>query len=140
MPNGNSLSTTFELNVPTYLPLPEAAHRYNLSVNALTQPIQTGKIEAVQTPSGELLVSAEDGQPKSKEDILILSGTGDVIEPDDDIASIGSGSNFAKAAAVALKRHKAELSAEDIVRESLNIAADICIYTNHNLVVESISK
>jgi ATP-dependent HslUV protease subunit HslV len=72
----------------------------------------------------------------NKEEILILSGTGDVIEPDHDIAAIGSGSMYAQAAAVALKKHSPGLSAEDIVKESLHIAADICIYTNHNLVVE----
>lgn len=74
-----------------------------------------------------------------KDDILILSGTGDVLEPDHDIAVIGSGSMYAQAAALALKKHSGDkLSAEEIVRESLNIAADICIYTNHNLMIEKI--
>jgi ATP-dependent HslUV protease subunit HslV len=71
-----------------------------------------------------------------KEEILIVSGTGDVIEPDHDIAAIGSGSMYAQSAALALIKHADHLSAEEIVRESLNIAADICIYTNHNLVIE----
>jgi len=75
-----------------------------------------------------------------KNEILILSGTGDVIEPDHQIAAIGSGGMFAQAAAYALKRHSSHLSAEEMVRESLNIAADICIYTNHNLVVEKLEK
>ena len=74
----------------------------------------------------------------NKEEILILSGTGDVLEPDDDIAAIGSGSMFAQSAALALKKHAQELSAEEMVRESLNIAADICIYTNHNLIIEKL--
>ncbi|MDN5214271.1 ATP-dependent protease subunit HslV [Fulvivirgaceae bacterium BMA12] len=74
----------------------------------------------------------------NKDEILILSGTGDVLEPDDEIASIGSGSMFAKAAASALKKHATGLSAEEMVRESLGIAADICIYTNHNVVVETV--
>ncbi len=73
-----------------------------------------------------------------KDEILILSGTGDVLEPDNQIAAIGSGSMFAQAAAVALKKHASNLSAEEMVRESLNIAADICIYTNHNLTIETI--
>jgi len=74
-----------------------------------------------------------------KEEVLIISGTGDVLEPDNQIATIGSGSMFAQSAAIALKKHAGDaLSAEDIVRESLHIAADICIYTNHNLVVETI--
>lgn len=74
-----------------------------------------------------------------KTEVLIISGTGDVIEPDNQIAAIGSGSMFAQSAAMALKKHAGDrLNAEQIVRESLNIAADICIYTNHNLVVETL--
>lgn len=73
-----------------------------------------------------------------KDELLIISGTGDVLEPDDKVAAIGSGSNYAKAAALALKKHAPHMSAEEIVREGLNIAADICIYTNHNLVIEKI--
>ena len=63
--------------------------------------------------------------------------SGDVIEPDDGIASIGSGGPYAKAAALALKRHS-NLNAEEIAREALTIAADLCIYTNTELVVESL--
>jgi ATP-dependent HslUV protease subunit HslV len=73
-----------------------------------------------------------------KDDILILSGTGDVIEPDNGIAAIGSGSMYAQAAAQALVKHAPTMDSKDIVRESLNIAADICIYTNHNLIIEKI--
>ena len=72
----------------------------------------------------------------SKTELLVVSGTGDVIEPDNNIAAIGSGSMYAQSAALALKKHAPQLSAEDIVRESLGIAADICIYTNNNLIVE----
>jgi ATP-dependent HslUV protease subunit HslV len=64
---------------------------------------------------------------------LLISGQGDVIEPDDDILTIGSGGQYALAAARALKADAPELSAKEIVGKSLNIAADICIYTNHNL-------
>lgn len=70
-----------------------------------------------------------------KSEGLIISGTGDVLSPDEDILSIGSGSSYARAAALALKRHAPHLSAVDIVRESLHIAADIDIYTNHNLEI-----
>ncbi|WP_215223876.1 ATP-dependent protease subunit HslV [Echinicola shivajiensis] len=72
------------------------------------------------------------------DDVLIISGTGDVIEPDESIATIGSGSMYAQSAARALKKFASHLSAEEMVRESLNIAADICIYTNHNLVIEKV--
>jgi ATP-dependent HslUV protease, peptidase subunit HslV len=74
----------------------------------------------------------------SKEEILVISGTGDVLEPDNQIAAIGSGGMYAQSAALALKKHAPQLSAEEIVREGLHIAADVCIYTNHNLVVEKL--
>ncbi|MBL0744815.1 ATP-dependent protease subunit HslV [Chryseolinea lacunae] len=74
----------------------------------------------------------------NKDEILILSGTGDVLEPDNQVAAIGSGSMYAQSAALALKKHAPHLTAEEIVRESLTIAADICIYTNHNLVIEKL--
>jgi len=73
-----------------------------------------------------------------KKEILMVSGTGDVLEPDHQIAAIGSGSMYAQSAALALKKHAPKLSAEEIVRESLTIAADICIYTNHNLIIEKV--
>lgn len=72
----------------------------------------------------------------SKDEILIISGTGDVLEPDNGIASIGSGSMYAQSAAAALTKHAPQLSAKEIVKESLSIAADICIYTNHNFIIE----
>jgi ATP-dependent HslUV protease subunit HslV len=74
----------------------------------------------------------------NKDEILVLSGTGDVLEPDNHVAAIGSGAMYAQSAALALKKHAPHLTAEEIVRESLNIAADICIYTNHNLVIEKL--
>jgi ATP-dependent HslUV protease subunit HslV len=73
-----------------------------------------------------------------KDEGLIVSGTGDVLSPEDNILSIGSGSNYAKAAAVALKRHAPHLTAEEMVREALTVAADICIYTNHNFEILTI--
>ena len=69
---------------------------------------------------------------------LIISGTGDVIEPEQDLMAIGSGGAFAQAAARALLENT-ELSAREIVERALHIAADICVYTNHNLVLEELS-
>jgi len=68
---------------------------------------------------------------------LIISGTGDVIEPDDGIVAIGSGGSYALAAARMLVKHS-QMSAKDIVRESLEAAADICIYTNKNFHIEEL--
>jgi len=68
-----------------------------------------------------------------KDQALLISGQGDVIEPDDQILAIGSGGSFALSAARALKENAPDLSAKEIIEKSLHIAADICIYTNHNL-------
>ena len=66
--------------------------------------------------------------------LLIISGTGDIIEPDDDIVAIGSGGPYATAAARALVKHS-KLSAREIVEESLGIASELCVYTNNNFTV-----
>jgi len=71
--------------------------------------------------------------------LLTLSGNGDVIEPEHDLAAIGSGGSFAAAAARALLEHT-ELSARDIVVNAMNIAADICIYTNQQLTIEELGE
>ena len=73
----------------------------------------------------------------NKDVSLLLSGTGDVIESDDGILAIGSGGPYANSAAKALIKNT-DMSAKDIAVESLNIAADICIYTNHNIISETI--
>ncbi|MDH5516992.1 MAG: ATP-dependent protease subunit HslV [Gammaproteobacteria bacterium] len=72
-----------------------------------------------------------------KEASLIISGNGDVIDTDDDLLAIGSGSNYARSAARALFDNT-ELSAREIVEKSLNIAGDICIYTNQSLTIEEL--
>ena len=68
---------------------------------------------------------------------LIISGNGDVIEPEHDLIAIGSGGPYAQAAAIALLENT-KLEARDLVEKSLSIAADICIYTNHNFVIEEL--
>lgn len=66
--------------------------------------------------------------------LFLVSGTGDIIEPDDDILAIGSGGTYALSAARALQRNS-DLPAKDIVREALSIAGEICVYTNQDIVV-----
>ena len=82
----------------------------------------------------EAMLLAADG-----EHILIISGTGDVIEPDDGVAAIGSGGSYALAAARALQQNT-DLSAEEIARKAMEIAADICVYTNNHITLEAQSK
>ena len=73
----------------------------------------------------------------NKDRLLILSGTGEVIDPDEGIAAIGSGGNYALAAARALVQNT-DLNAAEIAEKSLHIAASICVYTNDNITVETI--
>ena len=72
-----------------------------------------------------------------RENLLLVSGTGEVIEPDDGVLAIGSGGNYALSAARALLENTA-LSAPDIAYKSLKIAADICVFTNDNIIVETV--
>jgi ATP-dependent HslUV protease subunit HslV len=81
----------------------------------------------------EALMVVTDGK-----DLMLLSGGGDVVEPDDGAIGIGSGGSYALAAARALMRHT-ELSAAEIARDAVEIAAGICVYTNGNVVVEEIA-
>ena len=72
-----------------------------------------------------------------RENLLLLSGTGEVIEPDDDVLAIGSGGNYALAAARALMENT-DLSAEEIANKALHIASSICVFTNDHIRVEVI--
>jgi len=73
--------------------------------------------------------------------LLLVSGTGEVIEPDDGILAIGSGGNYALSAGRALKQYSGDhLSASEIAKAALTIAADICVYTNHNIIVEALEE
>lgn len=75
----------------------------------------------------------------NSETLLLVSGSGEVIEPDDGILAIGSGGNYALSAGRALKQYSGNmLTAKEIARASLEIAADICVFTNHNIIVEDL--
>ena len=81
----------------------------------------------------EAMLIVSDGR-----DLLVITGAGDVLEPEHDVAAIGSGGNYALAAARALA--DSEHDAETIVRRALAIAADICVYTNHNVTIETLGS
>lgn len=72
-----------------------------------------------------------------KDEMLVISGNGEIIAPDHGFVAIGSGGNYAYSAANALYNHT-DMTAEEIVRESLNIASSICVYTNNNITVEKL--
>ena len=82
----------------------------------------------------EALMIVADGK-----DMFLISGNGDVLEPDEGVAAIGSGGTFAQSAATALLRHT-EMNARDIAENALRIAASICIYTNDNIAVEIVGS
>ncbi len=73
-----------------------------------------------------------------KKEILLVSGTGEVIEPDDGILAIGSGGHYALSAGRALKKHASEMEAKEIAKASLEIAGEICVFTNNQLVLEEL--
>ncbi|OLO40886.1 HslU--HslV peptidase proteolytic subunit [Alkalihalophilus pseudofirmus] len=74
----------------------------------------------------------------NKEHLLLVSGTGEVIEPDDGVLAIGSGGNYALSAGRALKKHAPQLSAKEIAMAALETAGDICVYTNKQIVIEEL--
>lgn len=92
---------------------------------------QTWRSDKVMRSLEALMLAAD------KETILLISGNGEVIEPDENFVAIGSGGNYAHAAAKALYNHT-EMTAEEIVREALNIAASICVFTNDNISIEKL--
>lgn len=73
------------------------------------------------------------------ETTLVISGEGEVVDPDEDVAAIGSGGPYAQSAAVALMRHT-KLSAADVAKAAMDIAATLCIYTNHEIVLETVDS
>ncbi|WP_040948658.1 ATP-dependent protease subunit HslV [Gorillibacterium massiliense] len=72
------------------------------------------------------------------ESLLLISGNGEIIEPDDGILAIGSGGSFALSAGRALHRYAPDMSAKEIAKAALEMAAEICVFTNHNIMVEEI--
>ncbi len=75
-----------------------------------------------------------------KDNMLVISGMGDVIEPEHNVAAIGSGGNFALSAARGILSFENNLSAEEIVKKAMNIAGDICVFSNHNIITEKVKK
>ena len=107
-------------------------HQGNI-VNAVIQLAREWRSDKVLRRLEALMLVANE------EKTYLLSGSGDVIEPEDGVIAIGSGGNYALAAARALVDNT-ELSARDIVEKSLHIAADICVFTNSNLTIEQLES
>jgi ATP-dependent HslUV protease subunit HslV len=106
------------------------AYRGNLQ-RAAVELAKDWRMDRVLRKLEALLIVAD------KDKLLVISGGGEVIEPDDDIVAIGSGGSYALAAARALARHT-DMKAADIVSRALGIAAEICVYTNSEIIVEEL--
>ena len=123
-----SVADAFTLTEKFEKKLEEHAGNLKRAAVSLAQTWRTDKIMG----NLEALMIAVD-----KESLLLISGNGEVIDPDQGFIAIGSGGNYAYAAAHALYNHT-DMSAEEIVRESLKIASSICVYTNDNISVEKL--
>jgi ATP-dependent HslUV protease subunit HslV len=108
------------------------AHRHNLS-RAAVELAKEWRTDRYLRRLEALLIVAD------RNNTLLLSGTGDVIEPDEGVIAIGSGGSFALAAARAMLRHT-ELAAVQVAKESLLIASEICVYTNGSIVIEELGS
>ncbi|ANY69683.1 HslU--HslV peptidase proteolytic subunit [Paenibacillus sp. BIHB 4019] len=108
-------------------------HHGNLQRSAVELAKEWRSDRVLRKLEAMMLVMDETG-------LLLISGNGEIIEPDDGLLAIGSGGSFALSAARALKRHATHLDAKEMARSALEIAADICVYTNHNIIVEEIGS
>ena len=126
----NSVVTGFAGSVSDAFSLTEKFEEGNLR-RAAVALAQLWRSDKAARNLDALMIAAD------KESMLVISGTGEVIEPDEDFVAIGSGGNYAYAAATALFKHT-DMTAEEIVREALKIASEICVYTNSNISVEKL--
>lgn len=113
--------------------------RFEAMLSKFSGNLMRSAVELAQTWRDDKAVRKLDALMiiADKNQILMVSGTGEVIEPDDDICAIGSGGNYAFAAAKALKQNT-NLSAKEIAGKALKIASEICVYTNGNIIVEEV--
>ncbi|MBQ8844938.1 MAG: ATP-dependent protease subunit HslV [Clostridia bacterium] len=113
--------------------------RFEEMLNKFAGNLMRSAVELAQTWRADKAMRKLDAMMivADKERILIISGIGDVIEPQDDVCAIGSGGNYALASAKALMQNT-DLSAKEIAYKSLKIASEICVFTNENIIVEEL--
>lgn len=112
---------------------------FEVKLNEFNGNLQRAAVEVAKQWRGDKMLRQLEAMliVMDKSTLLLVSGTGEVIEPDDGILAIGSGGNYALAAGRALKLHAGtHLSAKQIAEAALKTAADICVFTNHNIIVE----
>ncbi|WP_274309446.1 ATP-dependent protease subunit HslV [Solibacillus daqui] len=112
---------------------------FEAKLNEYNGNLQRAAVEVAKQWRGDKMLRQLEAMllVMDKTTLLLVSGTGEVIEPDDGILAIGSGGNYALSAGRALKTHAGEhLSAKEIAHAALTTAADICVFTNHNIILE----
>lgn len=112
--------------------------RFEKKLNQYSGNLQRAAVELAQEWRGDQQLQKLEALlvVMDKDNLLLVSGSGEVIEPDNDVLAIGSGGNYALSAAIALTNHALEMSAKEIAKSSLHIAGDIDIFTNHNVITE----
>ncbi len=115
------------------------SERFEAKLEQYSGSLQRAAVELAQDWRSDKMLRRLEAMliAADKSDLLVITGTGEVIDPDDGIAAIGSGGAYALAAAKALKENT-ELSAREIAEKAMKIAANICIYTNDNITVEEV--
>lgn len=112
---------------------------FEAKLNEYNGNLQRAAVEVAKQWRGDKMLRQLEAMllVMDKSTLLLVSGTGEVIEPDDGILAIGSGGNYALSAGRALKKHAGDhLSAKEIAEAALTTAADICVFTNHNIILE----
>ena len=112
---------------------------FEAKLNEYNGNLQRASVEVAKQWRGDKMLRQLEAMllVMDKSTLLLVSGTGEVIEPDDGILAIGSGGNYALSAGRALKKHAGDhLSAKEIAEAALTTAADICVFTNHNIILE----
>ncbi|GBG94878.1 ATP-dependent protease subunit HslV [Ligilactobacillus salitolerans] len=112
--------------------------RFEKKLNQYTGNLQRAAVELAREWRGDQQLQKLEALlvVMDKDNLLLVSGTGEVIEPDDNVLSIGSGGNYALAAARAMLEHAPAMSAQEVAQGALKIAGDIDIFTNHNVITE----
>ncbi|MEG0259167.1 MAG: ATP-dependent protease subunit HslV [Lysinibacillus sp.] len=114
---------------------------FETKLNEYNGNLQRAAVEVAKQWRGDKMLRQLEAMllVMDKSTLLLVSGTGEVIEPDDGILAIGSGGHYALSAGRALKKHAGDtLTAEGIARAALETAAEICVFTNHNIIVEAL--
>ena len=114
---------------------------FEAKLNEYNGNLQRAAVEVAKQWRGDKMLRQLEAMllVMDKSTLLLVSGTGEVIEPDDGIIAIGSGGNYALSAGRALKKYAGDtMSADEIAKAALETAAEICVFTNHNIIVEAL--